>query len=215
MRRQTRGVVTNLLRLFTRRLSLFCIALFFLGCGRRPTIAPVSSSSVIMAFGDSLTEGTGAEPEQSYPGVLATLLGCRVINAGLAGEETNDGLPRLRRLLHEERVNLVILCEGGNDMLSRQNHKVIQQNLEAMLDIIRAAGADAILIGVPQPGLRVKVPAFYRKIAEDRGVPCDCKTLEQILSSLPLKSDPIHPNSEGYRMMAAAMATLIRESQRP
>jgi lysophospholipase L1-like esterase len=174
----------------------------------------LSESSVVVAFGDSLTAGSGASTTESYPSVLADLIGCRVVNAGVPGEESSAALQRLPAVLQEERADLVILCEGGNDMLRRQEDGIIRRNLDAMVCMAQAVGADVILIGVPRPGLLLRVPSFYRQIADKNGIPCDSKTLARILSSPSLKSDYVHPNAAGYRRLAESVAALIRESQR-
>jgi acyl-CoA thioesterase-1 len=191
-----------------------CLLALSQGCGRHPRIARLSASSVVVAFGDSLTAGTGASTEESYPAVLAGLLGCRVVNAGVSGEETSEGLQRLPAVLEQEKASLVILCEGGNDMLRKQPEEATRRNLDAMVSLAREAGADVVLLGVPRPGLRLKAPPFYQQIADKNGIPCDSKTIAKVLSSPSLKSDYVHPNESGYRRLAESVAALIRESQR-
>jgi len=189
---------------------LLLLLLLSQGCGRQPKIAKLSGSSVVVAFGDSLTAGTGANKNESYPAVLADLIGCRVVNAGIPGEESSEALLRLPSVLEKEGANLVILCEGGNDMLNKQRDEVIIRNLNDMVTMVHSAGADVILIGVPRPGLSLHVPSFYQQIAEKNAIPYDSETIVQILSSLSLKSDYVHPNAEGYKRLAEAVAVLIR-----
>lgn len=193
---------------------VLCLLVFFSGCGRQPRIARLAESSVVVAFGDSLTAGTGSSGAESYPSVLAGLIGCRVVNAGVPGEDSSAALRRLPAVLQEAKANLVILCQGGNDMLLKQDHEVIRSNLDAMVSMARGAGADVILIGVPRPGLRLKVPPFYRQIADKHGIPYDSATIAKVLRSPSLKSDYVHPNAAGYRKMAESIAALIRKSQR-
>jgi len=195
-------------------IGVLCLLVLSQGCGSHPRISKLSESSVVCAFGDSLTAGTGASITESYPSVLADMIGCRVVNAGVPGEESSAALQRLPTVLQKERADLVILCEGGNDLLGKQAEEVIRRNLDAMVSMARDTGASVILIGVPRPGLRLKVPPFYRQIADKHGIPCDSKTIAQVLSSPSLKSDYAHPNAAGYRKLAEAMAALIRASQR-
>ena len=194
-------------------IAVLCLLVLSQGCGRHPRIARLSESSVVVAFGDSLTAGTGASITESYPSVLADMIGCRVVNAGVPGEESSAALRRLPTVLQKERADLVILCQGGNDMLRKQEDGVIRRNLDAMVSMVHDAGADVILIGVPRPGLRLKVPLFYQQIADKNGIPCDSATIAQILSSPSFKSDYAHPNAAGYRRLAKSIATLIRKSQ--
>ena len=195
-------------RLFSVALCLATLA----GCGSRPRIAKLTGDSVILAFGDSLTEGTGAEAGESYPERLADLTGCRVVGAGVPGEETPAARRRLPEVLRKVKPDLVILCIGGNDLLRKQPDAVIRDNLDAMVVAIRQTGADVILIGVPRPGLWLTAAPLYRATARKHGVPCDTESLADILSDKELKSDPIHPNAAGYRKLAEAVAAVIRRS---
>ena len=202
-----------------QRLSIFIVLLALLalgpGCGNHPRIAGLTESSVVLAFGDSLTVGEGASATENYPAVLAKRLGCRVVNAGVSGETSSEGVLRLPAVLRQEKVSLVILCEGGNDMLQKQADDTISKNLDAMVARVRESGTDAILIGVPKPGFfNLKAPLFYQQIASKNGILCDSETLPEILSKSSLKSDYVHPNAEGYRKMAGAIADLIQTNQR-
>lgn len=183
------------------------------GCGSRPKIKKLEPGAVVVAFGDSLTAGSGADENESYPAVLAALIGCRVINAGVPGEVSDEGLQRLPSALREHKPGLVILCHGGNDMLQRMDETVIAAHVQAMVEAAQAAGADVILLGVPKPGLFLRAPVFYADIAQRCGIPCDVKILPEILAKGSLKSDAIHPNAAGYRKLAQRVAELIRESQ--
>jgi lysophospholipase L1-like esterase len=185
------------------------ILLFSLGCGGRPGAVTLGKSAVVLAFGDSLTAGIGAEPNESYPAVLQGLLGCRVINAGAPGEDTTAGLNRLKSTLESERVDLVILCEGGNDMLHNQSDEFVRNNLEAMVSLIKTQGVDVILLAVPRPIQPLKPPAFYREIAAAHTIPCEADALARILSSPALKSDPLHPNAKGYKRLAESVSSMI------
>jgi len=192
-----------------RMLLLFLTALLC-GCGG-PTIKPLSSDSVVLAFGDSLTAGFGADEEEAYPAVLSGLLGCKVVNAGIPGEVTGDGLDRLPALLKKHKPDLVILCHGGNDMLRRIDDASVTRHLRSMIEASQAAGADVVLLGVPRPGIFLKAPPFYGELAKTYGLPYDGKSLPKILSTPSLKSDQLHPNAAGYRRLAESLAALIRK----
>lgn len=99
-----------------RRLLMICLACILMGC-ESSRLEPLKEGDVILAFGDSLTVGVGTQKQNSYPSVLARLTGTTVINAGVSGETTAEGLVRLSRLLDEHRPGLLILLEGGNDIL--------------------------------------------------------------------------------------------------
>jgi acyl-CoA thioesterase I len=183
------------------------------GCGGgTPKVTKLAATDVVLAFGDSLTYGTGAKAEESYPAVLSELLGRNVVRAGIPGEQTAGGLQRLPGALDEHRPRLVIVCLGGNDMLRKGAPNVIEANLRAMLKEIRGRGIDAVLVGVPAPGLITSAPEFYEKLASEFGIPYEGKIVTSVLYKPELKSDPIHPNADGYRRIAEALAKLLRDA---
>lgn len=183
------------------------------GCGGgTPKVAKLAATDVVVAFGDSLTYGTGAKAEESYPAILSQLVGRNVVRAGVPGEQTAGGLQRLPGVLDEHRPKLVIVCLGGNDMLRKGSRQAIEANLREMLKTIKSRGMDALLVGVPEPGLITSAPEFYKKLAEEFGIPYEGKIVTSVLYKPELKSDPIHPNADGYRKMAEAVAQLLRDA---
>jgi acyl-CoA thioesterase I len=193
-------------------LVLLYIALLA-GCGSdTPQTAKLAATDVVLAFGDSLTYGTGAKPEESYPAVLGELIGRNVVGAGVPGEQTAGGLQRLPGVLDEHRPRLVIVCLGGNDMLRKGAPANIEANLREILKTIKARGLDAMLVGVPAPGLITSAPSFYEKLAQEFRIPYEGKVVTSVLYKPDLKSDPIHPNAAGYRKMAEAFAALLRDA---
>jgi len=194
-------------------LLALCVVSLLAACGgSTPKVAKLAASDTVLAFGDSLTFGTGAKPEDSYPAVLAQLISRNVVRAGVPGEQTAGGLARLPAMLDEHRPKLVIVCLGGNDMLRKQPQSAIETNLREILKTIRARGIDMVLVGVPTPGLITSAPEFYTKLAQEFGIPYEGKIVTSVLYSPELKSDPIHPNADGYRKMAEAIAKLLRDA---
>ena len=197
----------------TRRLALLLICGLLAGCGDRvPRPGALGADDIVLAFGDSLTYGTGAKPEESYPAVLARLINRPVVRSGVPGEKTDGGLQRIAGVLDEHRPKLVIVCLGGNDMLRKVDKTVTENNLRGILREIRSRGLDAMLIGVPQPALVTSAPAFYEKLAKEFSIPYVAGVVTSVLYKPELKSDPIHPNAEGYRRIAEAVATLLRNA---
>lgn len=192
-------------------LWFFCL-LVVAGCGKAPAIRPLAADATVLAFGDSLTSGTGAKPEESYPAVLATILNRTVINAGVPGEVTAEGVARLPAVLDEHAPALVILCHGGNDFLRRQPKEEIKANLRRMIALVKERGIDLILLGVPEPGILVSTSPIYQELAQEFNLPYNEGLLREILTDRALKSDQIHPNGAGYQRLAESVAVLIREA---
>ncbi len=165
---------------------------------------------MILSFGDSLTHGTGVDRSESYPSVLAELTGLRVVNAGVPGEQTARGLARLPRLLEEHAPRLVVLCHGGNDFL-RGSQSRTRENLRAMIELIRAAKADVVMLGVPRPGILLSSADLYGELAAELSVPIDTDVLPELEARREYKSDRVHFNRAGYRQMAIAVHALLTD----
>jgi acyl-CoA thioesterase-1 len=183
------------------------------GCGDKvPPVAKLAATDVVLAFGDSLTYGTGAKAEDSYPVVLGQLIGRTVVRSGVPGEQTAGGLARLPEVLDEHKPRLVIICLGGNDMLRKGTQANIEANLRKILQEIKSRGLDAMLIGVPTPTLITRPPDFYFNLAKEFKIPYEGDIITSVLYKSDLKSDPIHPNAAGYRKVAEAVAELMRDA---
>lgn len=190
-----------------------CLLGLLVACGAGPAVEPLAADATILAFGDSLTAGTGAKRDQAYPAQLAAMLSQKVVNAGVPGETTAGGLQRLPEMLATHDPALVVLCLGGNDMLRKLDRGQAKANLAAMIRMIRERGAQVVLLGVPEPGLLLlSAPGFYTELAEEFGLPYDGETLPNILADRSLKSDPIHPNAAGYLELAGAVRSLLTDA---
>lgn len=199
-----------------KKVLLLILPLFALlaACDRTPRLAPLPEGAVILAFGDSLTYGTGADEGESYPAVLEKLTGYRVINAGVPGETTSDGVQRLPAVLAEVRPDLVILCHGGNDILQRRSAVELEANVRKMVELSRQAGAQVLLIGVPQPSMVLRTIPLYIRASWDLMVPLEEHLLPDILRENRLKSDTIHPNAAGYAVFAERIAERLHSAKR-
>lgn len=190
---------------------LACLAL--LGCGAdTPELAPLPDNATILAFGDSLTFGTGASPVQSYPAVLERLTGRKTVNAGIPGELSAAGLARLPRVLDETRPQLLILCHGGNDILRKRNLERTKQNLREMIELAQARGIAVVLVAVPEPSLILNPAGFYAEVASEYKVPLQNDSIAAIMSKPSLRSDTIHPNARGYEALAHAVYETLQAS---
>lgn len=195
-----------------RRAGTLALLALLAACGGSPRLMPLAPDAVVLAFGDSLTFGTGADPRQSYPAQLERLIGRKVVDAGVPGEVSAAGLARLPEVLEDLRPQLVILCHGGNDFLRRLDDAQAANNIRAMVRLAEAQGAQVMLIGVPKPGLLLSTAGFYEDIATEFRLPYEDAALKKILSDNELKSDLAHPNAKGYARLAGAIAALLKKS---
>ena len=193
-------------------LRVIVVALLAVACSDRPKLERLAPDAVVLAFGDSLTFGTGANEDESYPAQLEKLIGRRVVRAGMPGEVTAQALARLPAALDEHAPRLLLLCIGGNDFLRRLGNRQAEQNVREMVKLARSRGIAVLLIGTPEPGFTVSPPAFYAGIAKEYRLPYEEGVIGQVLKDHTLKADPIHPNARGYRVIAERLAETLKAS---
>ncbi|NOX16401.1 MAG: arylesterase [Epsilonproteobacteria bacterium] len=170
----------------------------------------------ILAFGDSLTYGYMVDRDKNYPSILADLLQVKVINAGTNGELSREGLRRLPSVLAKYKPNIIIICEGGNDIMRRKNFQKTKENIAKMIELAQAKKIQVILVGVPDVEfLTLSTASFYSELAQEYNVPLDDTSLEDILNNDKLKIDKVHPNAEGYKILSNNLAQIISNSYIP
>jgi acyl-CoA thioesterase I len=182
------------------------------GCGKRKTSGRVvPAGATVLALGDSLTFGTGATPETSYPTMLASLSGWLVINAGVPGDTSAQALARLPALLQEHQPALVLVSIGGNDLLRRLPEADTRANLQRTCEQVLAAGAQALLVAVPRPALAAAAIGslsdhpMYAEVAAALKLPLVAGGWSTVLADESLRADAIHANARGYAQMARSV----------
>lgn len=188
-----------------------CVALLG-ACSKSPKLPTLDASATVLAFGDSLTFGTGAASNESYPSKLQSLISRKVVAAGVPGEVSADGLARLPQALEEHQPKLLILCHGGNDFLCKLGDDNAKNNVRAMVKLALDKGISVVLVATPKPGLVVKTPDFYKEIASEFAIPFDDAMLKKVLTDNELKSDLVHPNAKGYSHIAEELAKLLKRA---
>lgn len=202
------------------KILLLILLALLTACGKSAKVFDkLPADAVILAFGDSLTYGTNVNKEQSYPSVLAQLSSRSVINAGVPGEISADGLKRLPALLDEHQPQLLILIHGGNDILRNIPRDQTAANLTGMIAEAKKRNIKIVMLSVPTAGLfsvvglsSLEGAQIYQQVAETEKIPIDLKTLPEIISNRELKSDEVHPNAQGYQRLAEAIFTLLKNT---
>ena len=210
---------------FTRRRFLgvagaLSLAGALTACGKKTVIGRrVAAGATVLALGDSLTVGTGASPETSYPTVLAQLSGWNVINAGVSGDTSAQALARLPALLQEHSPPLVLVGIGGNDFLRRLPETQTRANVRQCCELALAGGAQVLLIAIPGfsataalTGSLVDHPMF-EEIAQSLKLPLHAKGWSTVLGNPGLRSDQIHANAQGYEHFARGLLGSAQAAQ--
>ncbi|WP_223670611.1 GDSL-type esterase/lipase family protein [Kangiella shandongensis] len=200
-------------KLFTILQAGFVAGLVLLvgSCGSDNSLAPLSANDVVVAFGDSLTDGVGASKGKSYPEILASLTGLNVVNEGVSGETTIEGLQRLPSVLQKHQPKLVILMEGGNDILRNMSKAQAKKNLAQMIQKIRQSGAQVVMLGIPEKKLFSDSADFYDELASEFQLVYDGEIMSDLLKKRSYKSDSIHLNNAGYRQLANHIKSILEE----
>ena len=172
-------------------------------------LQPLSLCQSILAFGDSLTFGYGADKDQSYPAQLSKLIHMKVINEGINGELSREGLLRLKPLLNNYQPQLLLLCHGANDILQKLDHDKMAANLRAMTKLAQDKNIQVIMIAVPDINTSLTPLKQYQQVAEQMNIIVENNLLSNLLNQPSLHIDNIHPNHLGYQKMAEAIANLL------
>ncbi len=195
------------------------LLLFFLlaACGTEERHPALPAGATVLVLGDSLSYGTGASRGEDYPSLMADMTGWNVINAGVPGDTTADGLERLPGLLETHQPRLVVVELGGNDLLRHLPEAQVHTNLQAILAAIRARDIPAVVLAAPRPSAfgaamgRLADAPLYGGLGEGEGGSVIPDILSEVLSDAALKADPIHPNAAGYRQVAVKLYEALLE----
>jgi lysophospholipase L1-like esterase len=184
--------------------SRLIFIIFFILISCSPPIKNLDSKGkTIVCFGNSLTQGVGAEgEEETYPEVLGKLTGKEVINAGLSGDTTGTALIRLDVEVLNKNPFLVILELGGNDFLRHIPKEVTLKNLERIIMTIQDKGIQVALCDVSSGFILSGYRRDFKRLCQKTGAIFIPRLLEGILDNPSLKYDYIHPNGKGYRIIA-------------
>ena len=154
-----------------KKLLSIVLTLLLMACGNSEQLTPLNNQQPILAFGDSLTYGYSAATAQSYPEQLSQLLNMEVINAGISGEKSKQGLQRLGALLDKYQPQLLLLCHGGNDVLKKQSLDKMKANLGQMIEMAQNRDIQVVLISVPEASLFLPNIKQYQELAEQYNIP--------------------------------------------
>jgi len=161
-----------------------------------------AGSEIIICFGDSLTFGTGAGAGMDYPSQLAKMIGKPVINKGIPGDTTAGALRRLNRDVLSANPGTVLITLGGNDLKNGVSKNIAFRNLKYIVETIQARDAKVIIGGLKFPGMGRGFGQGYEDLAQRTGATLIPDIFAGIVDNSNLMSDPIHPNNEGYRIIA-------------
>jgi acyl-CoA thioesterase I len=170
---------------------------------------PPPATGPWVAFGDSLTEGFGANEGNDYPAVLGRKLDVAIRNLGKGGETTSDGLKRLDEVA-KVSPRVVLLCLGGNDSLNQESRTQTFSNLGRIIDRFHQEGSFVVLIGIRSASLRDRNEEHFARLAREKRVLYVPDMLQGLAFKPVYMSDAIHPNDAGYERFAERLEKKLR-----
>jgi acyl-CoA thioesterase I len=193
-------------------LALVCLVLAL-------AITPAAAATRVLAFGDSLTAGYGIPSDAAFPTRLADLLAkqgiaVRMVNGGVSGDTTADGLARLDWAM-ADHPEAVLLELGANDALRGIDPKLTYDNLDRILARLTASGAKVLLIGMLAPPnwgheYQQEFDAIYPRLAAKYHVPLYPFILDGVaLDPKLVQADGLHPNVAGAALIAEKLAPYV------
>ncbi|MBT9330652.1 arylesterase [Paracidobacterium acidisoli] len=181
--------------------------------------APAAPVPAIVCFGDSITAGYGAEPGHSYPDYIQKALSARgyryhVVNLGISGNTSKDGVNRLKDVLKLHPA-VVIVEFGGNDGLRGLPLSVTRDNIDAIVGTLRKAGSRVLLAGITLPpnygpDYIHQFDEMYHAVAAKYRVPL-LPMLYANVYTVPgtIQEDGIHPTAKGAELIAQNFLPLL------
>lgn len=179
--------------------------------------AAIPQGATVLVLGDSLSYGTGANQGEDYPTLLAKTTGWNMINEGVPGDTSAGGLERLPNLLQEHQPKLLIVELGGNDLLRQAPQTEIVQNLKTILSMAKTQGVASVLVAIPEISPLKAVVGnlsdhpLYESVAKETATPLIKDVFSDVLSDRDLKSDQIHANALGYRVISDKLYVKLQE----
>ena len=182
----------------------------------------ILSANTILFLGDSLTEGLGVTKENAFPKLVETLIqkelkkNITVINGGVSGSTSSDGLARLKWYL-KKKPYIVFLALGTNDGLRGLNLKQSQKNLEEIVEYAQKFKAKVLLAGMRiPPNYGPEYVEDFEKIYQELKNKYNLKTMPFLLDGVAgvqkmNQRDGIHPNEEGHKIIAKKVFMFLKE----
>lgn len=168
-----------------------------------------SKGKELICFGDSITFGYGVKPGEDYPTLLSKMINMPVINAGLDGDTSITALKRMKADVLDKKPFLVLIEFCGNDFLKDVPQDATINNIKEMVLKIQKEGAITAIVDVSAGLFLRDYRVKFSKLAEETGSIFIPAVLSGIITNPSMKSDFMHPNPEGYKIIAERIYRVI------
>ena len=179
-------------------------------CGQKGPKNYPNTNTDIVAFGDSLTYGYGAGRNESYPAYLSEMIGRKVVNLGVSGDTSAAGVARINEL-RRYKPYMVLIEFSANDLFRQVPRKQTESNLRNIVNQVQNMGAIAVLVDTGGATQMKPYTEMQKKIAQEYNTLFVPGIMDGIYSKSALKSDEIHPNAAGYKIVAEKVNKVIKD----
>ncbi|MFA5149347.1 MAG: GDSL-type esterase/lipase family protein [Candidatus Omnitrophota bacterium] len=169
-----------------------------------------SGGRSIICFGDSVTFGYGVNPGEDYPTALTKLMGAPAINAGADGDTSALGLERLKTDILDKDPYLVLVEFSGNDFIKKVPIDQTISNIKEIIRQIQCSGAMTAIVDVSAGFFMREYRLRLAELARQTGSIFIPAVLNGILTNPSMKSDFMHPNAHGYKIVAQRVYRAIK-----
>ena len=190
--------------------SIAAVAVYLFFFNTAPIANYPSAGTDIFAFGDSLVAGTGSSDGHDFVSLLSGAIGQPIVNLGVPGDTTADGLARINGL-DAYKPKVVLLLLGGNDYLKRIPQEQTFANLAAIIKDIQSRGAIVLLLGVRGGLFGDHFSSGFEDLRDTYHTAYVSNVLDGLLGDKKYMSDQVHPNDAGYRLIAERIAPVLKE----
>jgi acyl-CoA thioesterase-1 len=180
-----------------------------------------NNPTLIVALGDSLTEGYGVAQSSAYPAVLETELlaagyHVKIQNAGISGSTSASAPGRMKWLL-KAHPSIVILALGANDGLRGLPVEAMEKNLSQTMETAELEKVKIVLCGVPIPTnygekYRTAFTGVFQKLAKKFPKVIFVPSILEGVAAIPSlnQTDGIHPNEKGHAIIAEHLLPVLK-----
>lgn len=196
---------------FARLLStyFFILLIALSGCVQREIANLDSAGENILCFGDSITFGYGAGPNGDYPAALSKMLDIPVVNLGIDGDTSVEGLKRLKSDVLDRKPLLVIIEFGGNDFLRKIS---LEETVKSVEEMVRQVVMRKAMVAIADVGTGMIMGDYsreFKRLSKKYRTIFIPALLNGIITNPSLKSDFLHPNADGYKLIAQRIHRVI------
>lgn len=184
-----------------KKIFIVLFLFFLFGCSKQEIVNYPAKEGPIVAFGDSLTYGNGVEAKDAYPALLEDMWHREVINLGISGDTSLQGAARKDEIA-KYHPSFVLIEFSANDFFKKIPREQTKAALEDIVDYVQNIGAVAVLIDTGGNSLMESYKKMIKKIAKEKRAIYIDGIMDDIFNNRNLKSDSVHPNEEGYKIIA-------------